>query len=69
MIYLFRFQVQILQNYVSALKNWYPTIHFCEMINQLDDMKCENEKKFKMDKMELVGKAKLNDNGLKKLKA
>jgi hypothetical protein len=39
------------------------------MINQLDDMKCENEKKFKMDKMELVGKAKLNDNGLKKLKA
>ncbi len=32
-------------------------------------MKCENEKKFKMDKMELVGKAKLNDNGLKKLKA
>jgi len=50
MICLFRFQVQILQNYVSALKNWYPTIHFCEMIDWLDAMKCENEIKLKMDR-------------------
>ncbi len=62
---LFRLQVQILQNYVSALKNWYPTIHFCEMIDQLDGMKCKKLKKFKM---ELVGSAKLDEYGLKKWK-
>jgi hypothetical protein len=69
MVCLFRFEVQILQNYVSALKNLYPTIHFSEMIDQLDDMKCENKKNSKWIKMELVGKAKLDEYGFKKLKA